>query len=81
LPAIAAALGTLLRSEASGSSALFLVEAFAVLTFAAYWLTKSREMSATDAERLALERKLQPATHAKPADARAPGHLVQIEAE
>jgi hypothetical protein len=80
-PAIAAALSAILRSGANESSALFLVEAFAVLTFAAYWITKSREMSVTDAELLALERKLQPATHPKPANTRSPGRLVQVEAE
>jgi hypothetical protein len=80
-PAIAVALGSVMRSEGRGSSALFLVEAFAVLTFAAYWLTKSREMSATDAERLALERKLQPTASVKPAGTSSPGHLVQVEAE
>jgi FtsH-binding integral membrane protein len=80
-PAIAAGLAALLRSETRGSSALFLVEAFAVLTFAAYWITKSREMSATDAERLALERKLQPTSSPKPAGASSPGHIVQVEPE
>lgn len=78
-PAIAAAVGAVLRPGSSQSSVLFFVETFAVLTFAAYWLAKSREMSATDAERLALERKLQPAMHAKPADGRSPGELVQVE--
>jgi hypothetical protein len=38
-------------------------------------------MSATDAERLALERKLQPTPSAKPAGTSSPGHLVQVEAE
>jgi hypothetical protein len=80
-PGLAAALSAVLRSSGSESSALFFIETFAVLTFAAYWLTKSREMSATDAERLALERKLQPTTHAKPANTRTPGQLVQVEAE
>jgi hypothetical protein len=80
-PAIAVALSVMLRSDMGPSSALFFVETFAVLTFAAYWLTKSREMNATDAELLALERKLRPAVHAKPADARSPGQLVQVEAD
>lgn len=78
-PAIAAVLGARIQPNTHSSDALFLVEAFAVFTFAAYWLTKSREMSATNAEGLALERKLQRATHAKPARAPSPGHLVQIE--
>jgi hypothetical protein len=80
-PAIAVALSVTLRSGTSQSSALFFVETFAVLAFAAYWLTKSGELSATDAELLALERKLQPTVHAKPADARSPGQLVQVEAD
>jgi hypothetical protein len=80
-PAMATGLAALLQSGTRGSPAPFLVEAFAVFTFAAYWLTKSREMSATDAERLALERKLQRASSVKPAGARAPGQLVQIEPE
>ena len=80
-PAIAVALGVLMRSEGHDSPALFLVEAFAVFTFAAYWLTKSREMSATDAERLALERKLQPVRSAKPVGTSSPGQLVQVDAE
>jgi hypothetical protein len=37
------------------SSAVFFIEAFAVWSFAAYWLAKSLEMRATSAERLALE--------------------------
>jgi hypothetical protein len=80
-PAIATGLAALVRSGTSGSPALFLVEAFAVFTFAAYWIIKSREMSATDAERLALERKLQRASSVKPAGSRTPGQLVQIEPE
>lgn len=78
-PAIAAWLAVLVPSSTQRRPTLFLVEAAGVLTFAAYWLTKSFEMSATDAERLALERKLQPAVHAKPADVSTPGRLVQIE--
>lgn len=80
-PAIAAGLAVLVSSGTQGKPTLFLVEAAAVFTFAAYWLIKSREMSATNAEGLALERKLQPAAHAKPADSSTPGRLVQIEPE
>lgn len=58
---------------------MFFVEAFAVLTFAAYWLVKSREMSETDAELLALDHKLKRVSAAKPAGARSPGVLVQVE--
>lgn len=78
-PVIAVALGAFMRSEGRARPALFLVEAFAVFTFAVYWLTKSREMSATNADRLALERKLRPTASAKPAGTSSPGHLVQVE--
>lgn len=78
-PVIAAALTFVLQSGARGGSRVFYVEALAVLTFAAYWLIKSREMSETDAERLALGRKLQPTSSAKPAVESGPGRLVQIE--
>ena len=79
-PMAAAALTFLLPHGARGRS-VFFVEALAVLTFATYWLIKSREMSATDAERLALERKLQPASSVTPAVDGGPGRLVQIEPE
>ena len=78
-PVIAAALAYALQPGERGRSLVFFVEALAVFTFAAYWLTKSWEMSATDAERLALERKLQRSAHPKPADDSSPGRLVQIE--
>ena len=77
-PAAAAALTILLPRAARGRS-VFFVEALAVFTFATYWLIKSREMSATNAERLALERKLEPASSATPAVDGIPGRLVQIE--
>ena len=79
-PMAAAVLTFLLPHGARGRS-VFFVEALAVLTFATYWLIKSREMSATDAERLALERKLQPASSVTPAVDGGPGRLVQIEPE
>lgn len=79
-PAAAAALTFLLQREAR-NSVVFFVEALAVFTFATYWLVKSREMSATDAERLALERKLKPATSAAPVVDGNPGRIVQIGLE
>ncbi len=80
-PVIAAALAFALQGGRRGSSLVFYVEALAVFTFAAYWLTKSAELSATDAERLALERKLQPISHAKPAVKSGPGIMLQIAPE
>jgi uncharacterized membrane protein required for colicin V production len=77
-PMIAAALAYTLQPGARGSSVLFFVESLAVFTFAAYWLVKSREMSATDAETLALERRLQPVHNENPAVERAPGRIVQV---
>jgi len=78
-PVVAAVLSFVLQPGERGRSLVFFVEALGVFTFAAYWLTKSRELSATDAERLALERKLQPTVHPKPAVESGPGRLVQIE--
>jgi hypothetical protein len=78
-PAVAAVLAVALQPGGRGRSVVFFVEALAVFTFAAYWLIKSQELRATDAERLALERKLQPASRPAPVAARAPGCLVQIE--
>lgn len=78
-PLIAAALSVGLQSGTPGHSLIFFVEALAVFTFAAYWLAKSREMGATDAERLALERKLKHAIAPASAVERSPGRLVQVE--
>jgi len=71
-PLVAVAIGT--------DSRTFLVEAAGVWIFSAYWLVKSREISETDAERLALEGKLQ-AAPAPPSEAAqvAPGRLMQVE--
>lgn len=77
-PVVAAALTFLLQREARDRSVVFFVEALAVFTFATYWLVKSREMSATDAERLALERKLKPASSAAPVADGNPGRIVQV---
>lgn len=65
----------------SPGSRVFLVETFAVLTFATYWLVKSWELSATDAEKLALERKLKPASEPPAGVERSPGKLIQITAD
>jgi hypothetical protein len=66
------------RRGAAGDSVLvFLIEAFAVFTFAAYWLFKSRELSETDAEELALEQALKRKS-ATPSPEDDPGELIQI---
>jgi hypothetical protein len=78
-PLIAVALAYSLHPADRGGSLVFFVETVAVLTFAAYWLAKSLELSATDAEELALERKLHRAPAPPAGVKRAPGRLVQIE--
>jgi len=54
-PLAAVVLTYTLDPRSRGRSLVFFVEALAVWMFAAYWLMKSRELSQTDAERLALE--------------------------
>ncbi|HVE79872.1 MAG TPA: hypothetical protein VNA89_13485 [Gemmatimonadaceae bacterium] len=78
-PVAAVVLDAVLYPGERWRSLVFFVEALAVFTFAAYWLTKSRELSATDAERLALERKLHPTSVSERAADPAPGRVVQIE--
>lgn len=75
-PLIAVALTFVLQPNREQRSLVFFVEAVAVWMFAAYWLTKSAELRATDAERLALERKLH---RADAPMAAAPGKVVQVE--
>jgi hypothetical protein len=76
LPLIAVILGT--RDAVLKSVVVFIIEAFAVWTFGVFWLIKSAELKATDAQRLALEGKLQAAgqTGVPPAS---PGRLIQVE--
>lgn len=54
-PAIAFALTVLARQY---SSYTFIAEAVGILAFGTYWLTKSRELSITQAERKALRGEL-----------------------
>lgn len=56
---------------------VFMVEAAGVLVFGTFWLVKSAELKATDAQRLALEGKLQAALPARVAK-QSPGRLVQV---
>ena len=76
LPLIAVILAT--RDAAVKSVVVFIVEAFAVWTFGVFWLVKSAELKATDAQRLALEGKLQ-AVEQTGVTATSPGRLVQVE--
>jgi hypothetical protein len=75
LPLIAVILGT--WDAALKSVVVFIVEAFAVWTFGIFWLVKSAELKATDAQRLALEGKLQAAEQTS-VPSPTPGRLVQI---
>jgi len=77
-PLLAVVLTFTLQHATQERSLQFFVEAIAVWIFAAYWLVKSGEMRATDAERLALQGKLQAAPALETAKV-APGRLVQIE--
>lgn len=80
-PLVAVVLAQSLQPGGPKRSLVFFVETVAVLTFAAYWLVKSRELSATDAEKLALERKLKPASPPPAGVKRAPGDVVQIASD
>lgn len=61
-------------------SLVFFLEALGVLMFAAYWLVKTAELRATDADRLALAGKLKAAEPApKGEGVEVPGKLVQVE--
>ena len=74
-PLIAVVLSFALRPGSPWRSIIFFVEAAGVWVFAAYWLAKSLELRETDAERLAVEGKLEPAS--SPGKAVAPGRLLQ----
>jgi hypothetical protein len=80
-PLVAAVLAQSLQPRSPRRSLVFFVETVAVLTFAAYWLVKSRELSATDAEKLALERQLKPASPPPAGAEHPPGKLVQIASD
>lgn len=67
-PAIALVLTYVLQPGTVDRSTIFFVEAVAVLMFAAYWLTKSREIMETNAEVLALAGKIAPSAPARAAD-------------
>jgi hypothetical protein len=57
-PGIAVLLSFVLQPHAEGRATIFFVEAAGVLVFAIYWFIKSRELAATNSERLAIEGKL-----------------------
>ena len=80
-PLVAVVLAQSLQPGSPGSSRVFFVETVAVLTFAAYWLVKSRELSVTDAAKLAIEGQLKPAPPPLAGVERPPGNLVQIASD
>jgi hypothetical protein len=59
---------------------VFWVEVVAMSLFAAYWLIKSAEIKATNADRLAQEGKLRVAPSPE-GDSSKPGRIVQVEPE
>jgi hypothetical protein len=79
-PLVAVVLATFLQPSHPSSSLVFFVEGVAVWTFAAYWLTKSRELSMTDAEEKALQRKLRVEEAPQDAAKGRPGRVVEITA-
>lgn len=76
-PMLAIAFTYMLRPTSPSRSVIFFIEAFGVWTFAAYWLVKSRELSETGADWLALDGKVQAAVPYE-GQAAAPGNLVQV---
>jgi hypothetical protein len=74
-PAIAVVLSSVFDPASPWRSIIFFVEAAGVWVFAAYWLAKSLELRETDAERLAVEGKLRPAS--SPGKASGPGRLLR----
>jgi len=79
-PLVAVVLATFLQPTHPGSSLVFFVEGVAVWTFAAYWLTKSRELSLTNAEEKALKSKLKVEEQPRDAVKGKPGRVVQVSA-
>jgi hypothetical protein len=79
LPAAAAALTVLVEPRTPERPLVFFVEAAAVSTFAAYWLVKSREMAITNAEQLAVERKLKVSPKSPAVRRPSPGRVVHVE--
>lgn len=76
-PVAAVVLSYILQPFSRARSLTFFVEAVAVWTFSAYWLVKSREISETDADLLALAGKIEASPALK--QAKAPGRLVRIK--
>lgn len=77
-PLVAVALTLVLQQATEARATVFGAEASGVLMFAAFWVVKSLELRATDADRLAIERKLQ-AVSGPTSALRTPGRLIQIE--
>ena len=79
-PLVAIVLAIFLQPSHPGSSLVFFVEGVAVWTFAAYWLTKSWELSITNAEGKALESRLRVEERPENAAKLHPGRVVQTTA-
>jgi len=77
-PLTAVVLAYTLEPHSRGRSLNFFVEAVAIWMFAAYWLTKSRELSQNGAERLALAGKVEAPPAMKGTEAA--GQLVRVDA-
>ncbi len=58
-PFAALSASTILEAPTGEKLAVIIAEWFAVWIFAAYWLFKSRERAATEAEKRALDKELQ----------------------
>lgn len=76
-PFVAVALDRWTRGNPTERHATFFIEAIAVWTFAAYWITKSIELRATDADLLAAQGALAPVPPPIDGHDRAPGRFVQ----
>jgi hypothetical protein len=76
-PIVAVVISYVAEPRSRGRSSTFFIEMLAVWTFAAYWIVKSMEISATDAERLALAGKIEAAPELK--EAKEVGHFVRVK--
>jgi hypothetical protein len=76
-PVVALVLSYALAPGSRCRSLTFFIEMLAVWTFAAYWIVKSKEISETDVERLALAGKIEASPKLK--QAKAVGHFVRVK--
>jgi hypothetical protein len=75
-PFVAIALAYLFDPDSAARSLKLFVEVLGVWMFAVYWLAKSREISETGAERLALEGRIEASPALK--NTKAIGHFVRV---